>query len=93
MKYNYANVKFNNGNGALLCNACRTIIAYGHDHEDRLHFCESCSDVMAHHDWYLYHKVRIWKDQNKALDELAKQDQELFDDRKKKFGSNPFGEG
>jgi len=78
MKYKYANVKFNNGNGALLCNACRVIIATGHDHEDRLHFCESCSDVLLQQERYMYHKVRIWKSQNEALDELAKQDQEWF---------------
>lgn len=32
-------VKFNNGNGALLCNNCKMIIAYGFDHEDKHHFC------------------------------------------------------
>lgn len=77
MRFKYANVKFNNGDGALLCNACRVIVAYGHDHEDRLHFCESCSDVLLKHDRYLFHKVRIWKDQDKALDELAQQSQDL----------------
>ena len=82
MRYEYANVRFNNGDGALLCNACRVISAYGHDHEDRLHFCKSCSDVMLKHERYLFHKVRIWKEQNEALDELAKQDQELFPNEK-----------
>jgi hypothetical protein len=42
MRYKHADVKYNNGDGALLCNACRTIIAYGHDHEDKKHYCESC---------------------------------------------------
>ena len=40
--YKLANVKFNNGNGALLCNGCRFILAYGFDHEDKEHFCEVC---------------------------------------------------
>jgi Zn finger protein HypA/HybF involved in hydrogenase expression len=54
MEYKHANVKFNNGNGALLCHTCRTILAYGFDHEDKEHYCPKC-----------------------ALDELAKQAQEL----------------
>lgn len=35
-------VKFNGGLGALLCNRCRTIIAYGFDHENKEHFCNTC---------------------------------------------------
>lgn len=41
-EYKHARVKFNNGNGALLCNACDVIIAYGFDHEDREHYCAMC---------------------------------------------------
>jgi len=37
---------------------------------------------MLKHERYLFHKVRIWKEQNEALDELAKQDQELFPNEK-----------
>ena len=61
MAYRYENayVVFNNGNGALLCNGCRVILAYGYDHEDEEHYCPKC-----------------------ALDELAKQDQELFPNEK-----------
>ena len=40
ISFEIALVKFNGGRGALLCNSCRTIIAYGFDHEDRLHYCE-----------------------------------------------------
>ena len=58
MRYEHAEVKFNNGDGALLCNGCRVIIAYGHDHEDKEHYCEKCES-------------------RKALDELAKQAQDL----------------
>lgn len=38
----FAEVKFNGGQGALLCNGCSVIIATGFDHEDKLHFCEKC---------------------------------------------------
>ena len=41
-RYKYAEVKFNNGNGALLCNTCSVILAYGFDHEDKEHYCKSC---------------------------------------------------
>lgn len=37
-------VKFNNGNGALLCNDCHIIIAYGFDHEDKEHYCDKCAE-------------------------------------------------
>lgn len=32
-------VRFNNGNGALLCNNCKYILAYGFEHEDKYHYC------------------------------------------------------
>lgn len=57
--YMLAEVKFNNGNGALLCNRCSNIIAYGFDHEDKFHFCEKCDDNYLKTEW--------------ALDELAKE--------------------
>lgn len=40
--YSKAIVKYNNGNGALLCNRCYKIIARGFDHEDKKHYCEEC---------------------------------------------------
>lgn len=42
--YRHAEVKFNNGNGALLCCLCRGIIAYGFDHEDKMHVCKHCAE-------------------------------------------------
>lgn len=45
MRFDIAFVAFNNGNGALLCNECRTIIAYGFDHEDAIHLCPKCASV------------------------------------------------
>ena len=38
-------VKYNNGDGALLCNSCRYIIATGFDHDrDVKHYCEKCKN-------------------------------------------------
>ena len=41
-KYKVAQVKFNGGRGALLCDGCDVIIAYGFEHEDRKHYCPMC---------------------------------------------------
>ena len=49
----HAIVKFNNGNGALLCNSCHTIIDYGFDHEDKVYICENCNmEKSLFHDQY-----------------------------------------
>ena len=40
--YKRAIVKFNNGNGALLCNRCGIIMAIGFEHEDVEHLCDNC---------------------------------------------------
>jgi len=40
--YKHAIVKFNAGNGALLCNGCEIVIATGFEHEDLEHFCAKC---------------------------------------------------
>lgn len=74
----YAEIKFNGGRGALLCNGCSVIIAEGTSHEDRLHFCDECSDILSMRNIELYDMIRKWRSQNKILDELAKMDQELF---------------
>ena len=50
-RYNHADVRFNNGNGALLCNRCSIIIDYGFDHEDKFRFCKKCEH-------YAYYYVR-----------------------------------
>jgi len=42
----YAIVKYNNGNGALLCNTCHAIIAYGFDHIDTTHYCKECKGKL-----------------------------------------------
>ena len=42
VKYNKADVRFNNGNGALLCNGCRIILSYGFNHNDVEHYCGAC---------------------------------------------------
>lgn len=46
-KYKVAQVKFNGGRGALLCDGCSVIIAYGTKHEDRKHYCMKC--MMKQH--------------------------------------------
>lgn len=42
-----AEIKFNNGRGALLCNHCRVIIATGIDHVDKIHLCEDCKKITT----------------------------------------------
>lgn len=44
-RFRRAVVKFNNGNGALLCNRCRVIIATGSDHQDVEHYCDECGRI------------------------------------------------
>jgi len=50
--YRRAIVKFNNANGALLCNRCLVIIAEGIRHTDVEHYCDECSSTerAADHD-------------------------------------------
>lgn len=43
-KYQHAEVKFNSGTGALLCNGCSIILAYGFKHKDVEHYCSNCED-------------------------------------------------
>jgi hypothetical protein len=40
LSYVRAIVKWNSGRGALLCNCCSKILAYGFEHEDKEHYCE-----------------------------------------------------
>ena len=42
--YKDAIVKFNDGEGALLCNECNVIIATGTMHEDKKHVCDACRE-------------------------------------------------
>ena len=44
-KYKNAQVKFNGGRGALLCNGCSVILAYGFKHKDLEHYCKDCDKV------------------------------------------------
>jgi hypothetical protein len=44
-KYRHAIVKFNGGRGALLCNQCSIILAYGVRHKDVKHYCKDCERV------------------------------------------------
>ena len=49
-KYKVAQVKFNGGRGALLCDGCSVIIDYGFEHEDRKHYCEKCVECDHEYD-------------------------------------------
>lgn len=42
IEYKLADVRFNSGVGALLCNRCRIILDYGFEHKDKLHYCKEC---------------------------------------------------
>lgn len=45
MTHNHAEVKFNNGVGACLCNGCGLILSYGLDHYDIERYCKDCFDA------------------------------------------------
>lgn len=62
--YEKAIYKYNNGNGALLCNSCSVIITTGFKHEDKEHYCNNCQEespmdeyvyYWEQHDVYCYH--------------------------------------
>lgn len=40
--FEYATVKWNSGEGALLCDKCSVILATGFLHEDKKHYCKDC---------------------------------------------------
>lgn len=42
-----AEVKFNNGHGACLCNNCSVILSYGFDHRDVDRYCGDCYNKLA----------------------------------------------
>lgn len=48
-EYKHAIVKFNGGTGALLCNGCRVILAYGLRHKDVEHYCKDCETKSNKH--------------------------------------------
>ena len=39
-------VKFNGGEGALLCNECSVILATGTEHTDCVHLCKDCYEAF-----------------------------------------------
>lgn len=47
MAYRNAIVKYNNGEGALLCNKCMVVLETGCDHEDKEHTCPGCRSECA----------------------------------------------
>lgn len=65
-----AEVKFNNGAGACLCNGCRVILSYGIDHVDVERYCHDCYKKLydfVHYIAYDYvelsqEKIRLQRD-------------------------------
>ena len=65
-----AEIKYNNGNGACLCNGCSIILSYGFHHEDVERYCETCYMKMFNFVKYIatdyielsHDKVRIQRD-------------------------------
>jgi hypothetical protein len=51
--------KFNNGNGAMLCNECRTIISTGPKTEEL--YCKDCKSVK---DYYKQMDKEVHQDRN-----------------------------
>lgn len=45
--YKFADVRWNGGEGALLCTHCKRILAYGFDHEDKEVICEDCFEQFG----------------------------------------------
>jgi hypothetical protein len=68
-KYKVAQVKFNGGRGALLCDGCDVIISYGFQHEDRKHYCEKCMECEHKYDHKSYELER--QVMNERIKELA----------------------
>lgn len=42
----FLELRFNSGHGALLCPNCRTIVAYGFEHEGREYTCSHCAKTI-----------------------------------------------
>jgi hypothetical protein len=40
-------LKFNHGQGALLCPRCRVIVAWGWEHAGKAYDCTNCEDVVV----------------------------------------------
>ena len=63
-------IKYNNGNGACLCNECSVILSYGFHHRDVERYCKDCYDKMYNFVRYVatdyyelsQEKVRIQRD-------------------------------
>lgn len=45
-KYEKADVRFNSGAGAVLCQKCSVILSYGFRHTDIEHYCGNCYNEL-----------------------------------------------
>lgn len=41
----HADIRWNNGIGALLCNSCSVVLRQGFNHEDKEHYCKDCQEA------------------------------------------------
>ena len=63
-------VKFNNGNGACLCNVCGLVLSYGFAHRDVGRYCDECYNKLYDFVRYIatdyfelsHEKVRVQRD-------------------------------
>lgn len=81
---NKADIKFNNGNGARVCNECSYIISYGYDHTPVAAYCGECWDKKQLRMEILEKKLKDLGYDPEAVNEAAMKDLKL------KYGSNPF---
>lgn len=58
--YVFADVRFNSGRGALLCNRCNVILKEGFEHTDISHFCDECFPNKD--EWILQEYMRVKRD-------------------------------
>lgn len=80
-KYQNAEVKFNNGRGACLCNRCSIILSYGTDHHDIERYCGDCYQELVD-TLFNIAKMRPHKDSALEMKQIARQalDKEIRED-------------
>ena len=77
--YEQAEVKFNGGRGACLCNRCSVILSYGTDHNDVARYCDSCYTKLADA-LFQISKMRPYKDSIKDMKHIAREALKEHDD-------------
>ena len=70
--YQHAEVKFNGGTGACLCNRCSVILSYGTDHTDVDRYCGKCYNKLVNALFDIA-KMRPHADSIREIKQIAKQ--------------------